>query len=71
MAGFNKDLYIATVSAGGTLNMTIYAKNGRGYLTAENNKDAKTHFGIIPTDSNYSPVTKVAYDDEYGAVIIE
>ena len=44
--------------------MTIYAKNGRGYVTAENNKDAKTHFGIIPTDSNYSPVTKVAYDVE-------
>ena len=60
----NKDLYIATVSTGGTLNMTIYAKNGRGYVTAENNKDAKTHFGIIPTDSNYSPVTKVAYDVE-------
>lgn len=60
----NKDLYIATVSAGGTLNMTIYAKNGRGYVTAEHNKDAKTHFGIIPTDSNYSPVTKVAYDVE-------
>ena len=60
----NKDLYIATVSAGGTLNMTIYAKNGRGYVTAENNKYAKTHFGVIPTDSNYSPVTKVAYDVE-------
>ena len=60
----NKDLYIATVSAGGTLNMTIYAKNGRGYVTAENNKAFKTHFGIIPTDSNYSPVTKVAYDVE-------
>ena len=62
----NKDLYIATVSAGGTLNMTIYAKNGRGYVTAENNKDAKkaNMVGIIPTDSNYSPVTKVAYDIE-------
>ena len=35
----NKDLYIATVSAGGTLNMTIYAKNGRGYVTAENYRD--------------------------------
>lgn len=60
----NKDLYIASVSAGGTLNMTIYAKNGRGYVTAENNKACKTHFGIIPTDSNYSPVTKVSYDIE-------
>ena len=60
----NKDLYIATVSAGGTLNMTIYAKNGRGYVTAENNKGSRTHFGIIPTDSNYSPVRKVSYETE-------
>lgn len=60
----NKDLYIAEVCAGGTLKMTIYAKNGRGYVTAENNKAAKTHFGVIPTDSNFSPVTKVNYDIE-------
>ena len=60
----NKDLYLATVSTGGTFNMTIYARNGRGYVTAENNKGSKTHFGIIPTDSNYSPVTKVSYETE-------
>ena len=60
----NPDLYLATVSAGGTLNMTIYARNGRGYVTAENNKGSKTHFGIIPTDSNYSPVRKVSYETE-------
>ena len=60
----NKDLYLATVSTGGTLNMTIYARNGRGYVTAENNKGSRTHFGIIPTDSNYSPVRKVSYETE-------
>ena len=60
----NKDLYLATVNAEGSLNMTIYARNGRGYVTAENNKGCKTHFGIIPTDSNYSPVRKVSYETE-------
>ena len=30
----------------------------------ENNKGSKTHFGIIPTDSNYSPVRKVSYETE-------
>ena len=60
----NPDLYLATVSAGGTLNMTIYARNGRGYVTAEGNKSRNFPIGMIPTDSNYSPVTKVAYDIE-------
>lgn len=57
----NKDLYIATVAPNATFKAVIYAKNGRGYLTAENNKGSITHFGIIPTDSNYSPVRKVTY----------
>ena len=57
-----EELYIATVAAGASLKMKIYAKNGRGFFTAEQNKDPNAHFGIIPTDSNYSPVIKVAYN---------
>ena len=34
----NKDLYIAEVMEGGTLRATIFARNGRGYVTAEQNK---------------------------------
>lgn len=60
----NKELYIATVAPGATLNVVIYAKNGRGYVTAENNKSSKTHFGVIPTDSNYSPIKKVSFETE-------
>ena len=42
--------------------MTIYARNGRGYVTSEGNKAKNFPIGMIPTDSNYSPITKVQYD---------
>ena len=64
----SKDAYICTVAAGASLKMKIYARNGRGFATAEQNKDAKTHFGIIPTDANYSPIKKVAYEIESARV---
>ena len=54
----NKDLVLAHVNEGGKLAMTIHVRNGRGYVTAEGNKDANFPIGVIPTDSNYSPVTK-------------
>ena len=54
----NKDLVLAHVNEGGKLAMTIYCRNGRGYVTAEGNKDANFPIGVIPTDSNYSPITK-------------
>ncbi len=60
----NKDLVLAHVNEGGKLVMTIYARNGRGYVTAEGNKEANFPIGVIPTDSNYSPVTKCSYNIE-------
>ena len=63
-AGFeivNKDLEIAHVNEGGKLCMTIYCKTGRGYVTSEGNKDPDFPIGMIPTDSNYSPITKCSY----------
>ena len=54
----NKDLVLAHSNSEGHLVMTIYARNGRGYVTAEGNKDANFPIGVIPTDSNYSPITK-------------
>ena len=64
----SKDAYICTLAAGASLKMKIYARNGRGFFTAEQNKDARTHFGIIPTDANYSPIKKVAYEVEAARV---
>ena len=46
----NPDLHIATVAEGGSLRMTIHARNGRGYVTAEGNKSSNYHVGTIPTD---------------------
>jgi len=60
----NKDLVIATVAEGGTLDLTLYAKNSRGYKTFKQNKEELKEVGLIPIDSNYSPIVKVAYNSE-------
>ena len=65
----NPDLEIAHLAEGGHLKMVIYARNGRGYLTNEENKKNldetnSKQAGLIATDSNYSPVVKVNYEVE-------
>lgn len=61
----NPDLVLAHVAEGGKLKMTLFARNGRGYVTSEGNKALRTGnqvVGTIATDSNYSPITKVNYE---------
>ncbi len=62
----NKDLEIAHLNKDGHLQMTIYVGTGRGYITSEGNKVERKieSVSVIPTDSNFSPVTKVAYSVE-------
>jgi len=60
----NKDLHIATVAKGGSLNIELYANMGRGYNTAEKNKKPNMALGILPIDSIYTPVNKVNYTVE-------
>ena len=62
----NKDVIIANVCEGGKLNMVLHARNGRGYVTGEQNKFLHTVLpvGAISTDSNYSPVRKANYTVE-------
>ncbi|MGB4310484.1 MAG: DNA-directed RNA polymerase subunit alpha [Bacilli bacterium] len=80
----SKDLVIANVAEGGHLKMTIFARNGRGYVTSESNKAERQKvggaIGVIATDSNYSPVTKVNYtvsntrvghDENYDRLTLE
>ncbi len=66
----NKDLVLAHVQEGGKLCMTIFVRNGRGYVTSEGNKKLNADFpiGVIPTDSNYSPITKCSYQVEQTRV---
>lgn len=62
----NPEAVIAHVSEGGKLNMVLHARNGRGYVTGEQNKALHPNLpvGVISTDSNYSPVLKVNYTVE-------
>lgn len=59
----NKDLIIAHVTETGLLEMSLFARNGRGYVTSEGNKAHQfvKAEGVIATDSNYSPVVKASY----------
>jgi len=56
----NKDLHLATLSASAKLEVELTAERGVGYRSAERNKAADA-IGIIPIDSIFSPVRKVAY----------
>jgi len=60
----DKDVYIATVSEGGKLDMEMRLKRGRGYISADKNFDEDLGLGFIPIDSVHSPVRKVNYTVE-------
>jgi DNA-directed RNA polymerase subunit alpha len=57
----DKDIYIATVSEGGKLEMEMRLKRGRGFVSADKNHDNDLGIGFIPVDSVHSPVRKVNY----------
>jgi DNA-directed RNA polymerase subunit alpha len=60
----DKDVYLATVSEGGSLTIEMRVKFGRGYVSAEKNFDEDLAIGYIPVDSVHSPVRKVNYNVE-------
>lgn len=58
----NPDLHIATLNSDANLYIEITLSKGRGYVSAEKNKqNMQPVIGIIPIDSIYTPVTKVNY----------
>ncbi len=61
----NKDLVIANLETGATLEMDMKAKNGRGYVSADDNKmlnqSSSQGIGTIYTDSIYTPTERVGY----------
>jgi DNA-directed RNA polymerase subunit alpha len=57
----NPDLPIVNVMSG-TFRMTMTARRGIGYVSAEKNKRFNKNVGVIPIDSIYTPVTRVSYD---------
>jgi DNA-directed RNA polymerase subunit alpha len=78
----NKEVVLAHVTEGGSLKVVLHARNGRGYVTGEQNKVLHPNFpvGVIATDSNYSPVrkanyivdnTRVGHDSKFDKLTIE
>ena len=59
----NGDQVIATLSSSGRLEMEMTVAPGVGYRTADSNKGSGS-IGLIPIDSIFSPVRKVAYSVE-------
>ena len=78
----NPELEICTLVKGGKIDMELTVSNGRGYVEAKVNKellgDAKV--GVIPVDSNFSPIeivkyevldTRVGQNETYDKLILE
>ena len=64
----NPDLELAHLSEKGKLEMTLTIGRGRGYVPAELNRGPEHTIGVIPIDSIFSPVRRVAYDVEAARV---
>jgi DNA-directed RNA polymerase subunit alpha len=59
----NPDLHLATLNKSGRLALDITVDRGRGYRSADANKTSAT-IGVIPVDSIFSPVRRVAFEVE-------
>ena len=60
----NPELPIATLSDGAKLTMELSFDHGRGYVSADKNKQPTQPIGVIPVDSIYTPIHKVNYTVE-------
>ena len=56
----NPELHIATLNGKGRLAVDLTVDRGRGYAPADRNKTSAT-IGVLPVDSIFSPVRRVAF----------
>lgn len=64
----NPDVHIATLEKKTKLELYLTIGRGRGYRPAEENKTPDQPIGVIPIDSIFSPVRRVAYSVEQARV---
>jgi DNA-directed RNA polymerase subunit alpha len=64
----NPDAHIATLEKKTKLEVYLTIGRGRGYSPAEENKSDDQPIGVIPIDSIFSPVKRVAYQVEAARV---
>ena len=60
----NPDLHIATLNKDAHLEIELWINKGRGYVTAEENKEKDQPIGVLPIDSIFSPILNVKYSVE-------
>src|SRR5437016_13395786 len=64
----NPELEIANLADRGRLEMTLTIGRGRGYTPAELNRGPQHTIRVIPIDSTFTPVRRVAYQVESARV---
>ena len=64
----NPETHIATLEKKTKLEMYLTVGHGRGYSPGEENKTEDQPIGVIPIDSIFSPVKRVAYEVESARV---
>jgi len=64
----NPDTHIATLENKTKLEIYLTIGTGRGYRPAEENKSDDQPIGVIPIDSIFSPVRRVAYSVEQARI---
>ena len=66
----NPEQEIATIAAGGKLEMEMIVSNGRGYVPSTENKKfvENNKLGYIPIDALYSPIERISYEVENARV---
>ncbi|MEI6214776.1 MAG: DNA-directed RNA polymerase subunit alpha [Desulfuromonadales bacterium] len=57
----NPEHYIATCGKDADLEVEMTVKMGKGYVSADRNRDEKSPVGTIPIDSIYTPIKKVNF----------
>lgn len=57
----NPEHHIATCGKDANLEVELTVKMGKGYVSADRNRDEKAPVGTIPIDAIYSPIKKVNY----------
>ena len=60
----NSDLVICNLEKGVQVNMELTIEKGRGYVTAEENKQVDSELGVITIESVFTPVKNVKYSIE-------
>ncbi|MEM7197268.1 MAG: DNA-directed RNA polymerase subunit alpha [Pseudomonadota bacterium] len=60
----NPDHVICVMDSGASLHMEMTVARGKGYVSAEQNRDENSTIGVITIDSIFSPVRRVSYNVE-------